>query len=195
MIDCVCYRLFVAQEREHQEEINTWLHSWLIFLQLPKNFVKKNIYFGTRPGVVHSGSGVLFSFWFAMMSPWENSRWQLNRCPIGLQTGCAALNNSSGFAKLLKKRAKIALLGPPSPLQCHLGVTLRRLSGRRYADGARAAHLVVSLVPKTHSGLLSFQRSPPHPRPSVWVNAHKVAFCWESDKSVLQRLFSAFFFF
>lgn len=69
---------------------------------------------------------MLFSFWFAMMSPWENSRWQLNRCPIGLQTGCVALNNSAGFAKLLKKSKNCsvrALLSPPVSLRCYFEET------------------------------------------------------------------------
>lgn len=49
-----------------------------------------------------------------------------------------------------------------SRLLCHLGVTLRRLSGRRYADGVTGALLVASVVHQTHSGLLSVQHTAPH---------------------------------
>lgn len=46
------------------------------------------------------------------------------------------------LTKLQPKNVRILLLGFPSLLQRHFGVTWRRSSGRSYADDASGAHLV-----------------------------------------------------
>ena len=59
------------------------LSSWIIiyFRYYPKMLKRKTAYFGTRPGVVHSGCDVLFPLWCVVMSPWENSSWEFSLCP------------------------------------------------------------------------------------------------------------------
>lgn len=69
---------------------------------------------------------------------------------------------------------------------------MRRLSGRRYADCAGGALLVVSVVHETHSGLLSFQSTTPIAR--FRVNTHKETFCFKALLKILLQRLQVFFF-